>query len=148
MAIDVEAILAGASADDAAAFVGFLVLQAGDGAELNPTLAPHLARFIALAGLAAPGLDGEARQAAVDAFFQAHPVSVSLQTAFDTHVAAVVAGVARSEATVQRAAADLLGASPDLTPVGQTRVPGTMPGGAAGLLAARTKEWKQKRRRR
>jgi hypothetical protein len=138
MAIDVEALLERAPAEDAAAFVGFLMLQAGEDAELNPALEPHVARFIELAGLAAPDLDDDARQQAVDAFFEAHPVSEALQAAFDAHLAAVSAGVSRGEAQTERAAAELLGASKDLMPVGQARVPGTMRGGAAGILAART----------
>lgn len=138
MSLSLPEILADCSPDDAAAFVGYLVLEAGDDAEIDPALETHVARFISLAGLANPDLDDEGRQAAVDAFFRAHPIPVELEQAFGAHVEAIGAGLARGAAREQRAATSLLGASGDLTPVGQTRVEGAMRGGVAGLLQARS----------
>lgn len=123
---------------DAATCVGWLVLLAGD-VDLDPGLEPHLVRFMSLAGLTAAQTP-EQRQAAVEQWFAQHAVAPDLLALFQASVDAVQAGTAAATNDGGRAAAALLGSVASSTPVGHGERPaGTLRGGLAGLVQARSK---------
>lgn len=111
-----------------AGFVAYLVMLSG--AEAPPEqAAAYVAQFCQLAGLD-DAMDQAARQAATDAFFQAHPLPPSLR-----------ALLTESDAVdgPDRGADALLGVTRNNLPLKRQDQPGTMPGGVLGMLAVRTK---------
>ena len=121
----------------AASCVGYLMLLAGDDAPLDPSLMVHVQRFVKEAGLDAPGLSDEDRQARVDAFFVAHPVPADFLAAFQANVDDIKAEGQAVEARRAQEAKRLLGENQSLTPVGHNKDPKAMRGGIAGLMAAK-----------
>ncbi len=137
--MDVLTALQAHSADDAAAFVGWLMLQAGD-VEVDKGFEPHLLRFVSLVGLTAD-LTAEQRQHKVDVFFAQRPLPPDLLEAFQAMAQAIQAETAASATDNARAASAILGTATSNVPVGHAgAVAGTMRGGLAGLVQARTKK--------
>jgi hypothetical protein len=140
--MDLQAALQSHTPDEAAAFVGWLVLQAGD-ADIDPGLEPHLVRFVGLVGLT-PDLGPEQRQAKVERWFAQHPLPLALLTAFHASAAAIEAGTADATTGSARAATTLLGTAPSSIPVGHGGpAPGTLRGGLAGLIQSRGEQAKK-----
>lgn len=131
-------VLEGHTADDRAAFVGYLVLVAGADVDLEPALLPHLRHFLDAAGLTVEGLDVAERQRRVDRYFEAHPLPPELLAWFNDQVKETFAATAAEDAErVARNAAGLLGTATTVLPIGHTKVQGALPGGVGGLLRAR-----------
>jgi hypothetical protein len=93
------------SADDAAAFVGYLVLLAGSPVNAEP------------------------------AFFATTTLAPALVALLDRSADAVARTDDDAAAARRSLASAILGSTSSFTPVGHARVSGTMRGGAAGLLA-------------
>ena len=128
--------LAHVAKDDAAAFVGYLILLAEPDALRDDAITPHLERFAQLVGFAA-GDTVEVRQGRVDAFFAARRLDPSLEALLAAATAGVIdEGNARASATAAAAQA-LLGTTSTNIPVGHVRDPAAQRGGLAGLLQAR-----------
>lgn len=126
------------TADERAAFVGYLLLVAGADVDLEPALLPHLRHFLDATGLTVEGLDVAERQRRVDRYFEAHPLPPELLGWFNDRVKETVAASAAEEAErLARNAAGVLGTATTVLPIGHTKVEGALPGGVGGLLRAR-----------
>lgn len=132
------------AADDAAAFVGYLVLLAEPDALRDDAITPHLERFAQLAGFAANDTL-EARQDRVDAFFAAYFARRRFDPSLEALLANATATIVDEAQTRASAVAEvtasaartLLGTTSTNIPVGHVRDPQAQRGGLAGLLQAR-----------
>jgi len=128
------------SADDAAAFVGYLTLLAEADAVRDERVLPHLERFVELVGFMDDD-DVDTRQRRVDAWFEANPLLPELLDLLDRAAEreAEIQDVQRDRAQASAAAgaAALLDTVSAKIPVGHTRDPNAMRGGVGGLLQAR-----------
>ncbi len=127
--------------DVRADFVGHLAFQVVDDvdpAALPPDVQRDLARFIERVGFEEDD-DAHETRARIDRHFRAHPVDAELLQMFANLDEAIAADAQADAADQGRAASEVLGAQASIQPVGAAgRAPGTMGGGLAGLLAART----------
>ena len=122
------------SRDEQAGFVAHLAIVAGAADLLDATLEELLQHFVEVTGLR-DAISDEERHARIDAFYAQVPIPAGLLALLDTTTAVLESeGAEQAHRAARRLTGELL-----LEPVGNTRIPGTIGGGIAGLLATRGK---------